>query len=387
MVYLYRFSIVLLLLTITLTPAYAQEVDDLLESDEDADLFEDNSPDAAPDSAYKEIPNTMLLDILPMNSTEEEAQWVYQAVMEALKQAEDLAPVDDNKSLIETQGKHPINKCRSIDNKRCIRQLGQKAEVRYLVYGELRDMDDVFLIILELMDIEEGRVLQDVRTQIVKPTTKLKERSAAAACRLTRFYGCEENELLASGLIIAPAPTQASKAPAAQSDDSYFEDEPGAEEQTTKDEPSDDEPEPVAAIVPEREKQPEPLETREESKPGNEMEIAGWTLVGVGGAAAISSIATTAMMFVKYDEYNSIKATEPNAQKKSRDKKEEIKTLYWTSIGLGAGAIVSGGLATLFLLLDESDSEGSAGDDLTPLWSAAPMYSPEGSGVLLNCNF
>jgi len=390
-----------------ISPGYlcAQAVDDLLESDSgDSELF-DNGPqkDNSDKTQYRprEL-DTVLLDIQPVNSGEGEAQAVYDAVLETIKQAEDLGEINGRLELGSIIPEmHPMEKCRSIDNKRCIRQTGMDINARYLVYGALRDMDDVYLIELELMDVRGGEVLQEVRTQIVKPSTRLPERASEAACRLTRMYGCEQEEAMTAGAVaVAPMPVDTSEQKTQAADDeSYFEDEkePAAQEEkaSTADDEADFEnieedetkPEPTAVAVQETANEPEPEQSIEKSSGDGSKtnKILGYTFAGIGAAALVGCVTTTSLMYVKYDEYNSVKQTDPDAASKAKAKKDDVKTLYWASIGLGVGAAVSGGLSLMFFLLDGTGSGDY--DSIDSDWSAAPMVTPESSGFVINGRF
>ncbi len=407
MVQLNRTVIMLLFITM-LTPSaylYAQEVDDLLQSDSgDTELFDDgNAKGEDEKTQYRpKALDTVLLDIQPVNSTEGEAQAVYDAVLETIKLAEDLGEINGRLELGSTMPEmHPMEKCRSIDNKRCIRQTGMDLNARYLIYGSLRDMDDVYLIELELMDVRGGQVLQEVRTQVVKPSTRLQERAAEAACRLTRMYGCEQEETMTGGAVAvaAPMPAAAEEQPPRNVDDeSYFDDEEKpatAEEQApVSDDEADfndsekEEAAPVEAVAAQPPAEPEPeqeIVRKSSADRSGTYRILGYTFAGIGAAALVGCATTTALMYMKYDEYNAVKTTDPDASAKAKSKKDDVKTYYWATIGLGIGTVVSGGLSLMFFLLDGSGSGDFDAD--TSDWSAAPMVSPEAAGFLVNGRF
>lgn len=155
---------------------------------------------------------TTLLDIQPVDCNEAQAQNAYKAVGEALGDATDLAPIKAH-----APGKrHPLAACRSLDNTPCLLKLAQSARTHYVVYGELRALDDTLLLLLNLMDTTNGRVVESVRKQIANPAT-LEATSRDATCQLTRLYGCDHRPAAkaAPAVVALAAPQAASAAPAA----------------------------------------------------------------------------------------------------------------------------------------------------------------------------
>ncbi|RJO65836.1 MAG: hypothetical protein C4523_15140, partial [Myxococcales bacterium] len=344
-------------------PAKKSAVDALLEED-DSDLLRDAPPppSAAAQSQAAPAPaatiDTVLLDINPVDTSREQAEIVYAATLEVLRRAEDLGRVAGKEALGDSApARSAIRACRSMDNTACLQNFGKAAGAKYAIYGEARDMDDAFLLVLEMLDVQSGKVLESVRAQLPNPPPDLAEKTAEAACRLVRFYGCQDSAPAAAAAAAAPAPTPgvttepeakaAETRPASDGDDMF------AEDRRTS---------PAATV----------------SRRMTPTETGGWALVGLAGAALVGGLVTTGLMYKTYDDYKAATTREA-----ALDKKDKALTLQWTSIGLYGGAAALGGAAIVLLILGANQSSDGSGDGV---W-ASPVLAPGATGLAVGGSF
>ncbi len=319
---------------------------------EDPEPVDAPTPEPLPDPEADEALRTVLLDIGVVDAEDGDAQRAYRAVLKTLASAEDLGEVVGRDVLgFGGMYRHVVNSCRGMENTPCLANFAKSVEARYAVFGQLRDLDDVFLLELALMDVRRGRMLETAKAQIAKPGTTLAKQAAEAACRLTRNYGCSKDAMgaVAVAPVAAPVTLQTNTPQGmAKPQESYF---------STQSET------------------PEKAMQVERSGGPSSMAIGGWVMVGLAAGAAVGGAVTTALMFKEYDTYDN---AQPGEGQKARDAKDAAQLYQWTSLGLyiGAGALAAGGI-TLLVLDAMAPADGSGGGD----WQIVPSMSPSGPGM------
>ena len=319
---------------------------ELEEVDEDAPMFKDDLSRT----------RTILLDLNPVNTTKQLTRDVYRAILERIKEAEDLGYVYGREVFGERKrAKRIIRTCRGMDNTICLKKYGRATQADFAIYGDLRDLDDTFLLYMEMLDLHSGKVLESVRVQIQKPVKDdiVVEQSSSAACRLTRLYGCKENK---GEAIAAPVPVAT---PGADDEDIIEQAEPEPEEEV------EEEPEGKG-----------PFFADEEASKKSEMSglgITGWVLTAFSAAALAGGAATTVLMIDAKNKYDGAKD-----EQTALNEKQRAQTMLWTSVGLYAagGAMLAGGVTCL--VLDAAASPGSGGGDFYIM----PAIGPDGTIAL-----
>ena len=331
----------------------------LMDDDDDEELLKDfDQPPPMLDKV-----RTVLLDIRPVDASEAMTEGIYGHVKATLKGAEDLGEILDRSDL--GRGKlyrHVVQTCQGIDNSLCLRGFARGVNARYAIYGELRDLDDMYLLLLEMMDVRTGRILETTRAKISKPARDINKRACEAACRLVRLYGCAPEKPPAPGAFTA-FPEQTESEPVSEApdlEDDYFTTE--ERKPTAPDDASD--------------------VTKSDEGGLSGMAIGGCVMAGFGGAALVGGATTTALWIKAMNEYNSAKEGEGE---KARDAKDRAIKMQWTSLGLyaTAAALTAGGVTMIVLVSRQEDNSGSGGGDE---W-VAPMVGPKTYGLMIGGSF
>jgi hypothetical protein len=124
---------------------------------------------------------------------------------------------------------------------------------------------------------------------------------------------------------------------------------------------------------------PAVLEHAIQSKPMTSAHIAGYTLLGLGGAALVGGVVAGLLGKLEHDDTKANLST--TTQQKLDDSKARIGTKLWIADGLFIGAAVSAGTGLALLLLSPAESRKSPG----PVLSFVPMA--EGGAVVLSGGF
>lgn len=361
--------------------------DDLLESDDDDLLSTARTPPAATRN------RTILLDIYPVDMERDLIGRIEARVLEIMRSAQDLGVVYGREALGEGQlYQHVVRTCQDVENLVCMARFAARTEATLAVFGQIRDLDDIYLLELYLLDVRSSRLRESVRVTIPKPAEDLEiiENAAQAVCRLVRHYGCTSATRRA---ILAPAVAPSAQPQTAQPDARISDD--------------DDEPLPVAAPAPAGPPDDEPLWDDDDFDDGFDDEPAvravpaartarptpgpkaprtlkqktyintGWTFVALSAAALAGGGATTALMFQAKSDYD---AAQPGEGAKARSARDRALTMQWTSLGLysAAGAFAAVGVPLLVLGYQDSPA-----DEFVLL----PATTPEHVGLVLRTRF
>lgn len=369
--------------------------DDPLESDDDDLLTTARTPPPAPRN------RTILLDINPVDMDPKVMGRIYARALDVMKGAQDLGTVYGREALGEGQlYQHVVRTCQDIENVPCIARFAARTEATLAVFGQISDLDDIYLLELHLLDLRSTRVRESVRVTIPKPATdqELIENTAQATCRLVRHYGCKAASraaALAAPAVVpatapgpaAPrAPAQAPDSPAQASDDDDDTPPPAAAPASTRvsnpevldwdDEDLDDEP-PARATSAARPQSPagkgprSPRSARQKT-----LSNTGWAFIALSAASLAGGATTTALMFQAKSDYD---AAQPGEGAKARDARDRALMMQWTSLGLysAAGAFAAVGIPLLVLGYQDSP-------DQTVL---LPSAAPDGVGLVLTTRF
>lgn len=367
-----------------------------------------------------ELSGTLVLDLSPQDTSEAQAAVAYRALAQTLARAADLEPfLWREKLALPARQKHPLLVCHGMGNTPCVRHYGQASGVRYLIYGELRGLDDLTLLTLELMDVKSGRILESVRRQISDPR-QIAATTGEAACHLTRLYGCTR-ELPGAAAPAAQAAAQpASEAPKSDHDIDAVMRESAAREKLARSKELDDDAKPAAKATakavektPPKAAEAAPDESDEtpkaapqtapaapklaaEKAPARRLsryEKAGWSLVALSAASLGGGIGCSLLADKAYKDY-----TKASTYDKAQSSKKKTKTFMYSSFGLYglSAAGLAGGVTLLVLGARQAEppkAQASEAAAETPrakplaAFSIAPQLAPDGFGLTLGAAF
>jgi len=309
--------------------------------------------------AHAQTPKTVLLDINPINATEDQAEDSYAGALKKLTSVERLGEIFD-RSKFQRRGKisHPLRVCRGPRNVACLKTYSRKVRAWYSVYGELIGKDDGFALKLWLLDVGSSNILRTVEVEIAYPED-IKHESAQAACLLTMSMGCkldeDEADIVAGGAVVplsddeeivserSPEPEKVEESPSEDTSD---------EEDDWDDEKKED-----AKQAPTTEEKADEDETGSKLTP---VEIGGWVLISTGIASVTTAAIFTGLTFSSFSGYE---AADVGSSERS-DLQSTIETYqisYWTLYGVG-GAMLTAGILMVVLGGDSGD-DGSGGMD------------------------
>ncbi len=336
---------------------------------DDADLFSDDAAGASSEPQAESQPQmvSVLLDLSPADASEAVAQLAYDSILETLRLAPDLGEILSREDLgKETIYRHVVKTCRGMDNYRCLRSFAAAINARIAFFGEIRDLDDLYLVYIEMLDVKTGRSMDSIRVQVAKPGKDLREVVAQATCRLTRPFGCERQGPPVYAEPVAPVGSTTPPLTAL--------------EELPQDSPLEQRP--VVGQTDDSGALGVQARQRREAEKLSGMEIGGWVLASLGVGAAAGGIAMTVLMYQAKDDYDNA-----TTKQQAEDHKDTTLSRQWTSIGLYAGAAALGavGIGLIIAGYQKRKQAGSGGGVETP-W-IAPAISPEGAGVVLGTSF
>jgi len=325
---------------------------------------------------------TILLDMESIYLSKAQKAVLYNVAFQTLKQAEDLGTILDKSSIPQKSiFKNVISTCQCLDNShplckganpsQCLSKVAKTTNATYAVYGNLQDMDDLYLLEMKIIDVAKGESIHAVKTTlpITAKSELINQTIAETTCKLTKRFGCGEAPEIVAAPVVAPAV----KVPEESDPEVLISDEIDQDiEADMVFEDEIEEPDPVAARKP-------PVElTNEQVKL---YKTTGWVMVGISAASLIGGATCTGLMYKYKSDYDNAK---PGEGAFARDAKDKTKMMQWTSIGLYSVAGVTAAVGIPLLVL------GYLADDYNQAQESAlllPTVGPNNFGLALSGRF